>query len=257
MSLFLQALLVALFVSITFIDAHMTQTHIFRPIFVGPVVGLIMGDVHTGMMVGVMVELMFLAVIFVGTAVPPNPTISTAIATGIAILAGGGTELAVATALPISFIGQMAETFQNTVINVWFMHRVDRAVEKRSAKGIVLNNMILPMAMNFILYGVPTFLAIYFGAEYVKMIINAIPQKIITGLTVGGAMIGAVGFALLLNSIKSKSLWPFFLLGFFFASYLKVNMIGIALLAAICVSMYYYFKLADSKKDAKAIGGLK
>lgn len=53
MSLFMQALLVALFVTIAFIDSHTTQTHIFRPIVVGPVVGLIMGDVQTGFAVGV------------------------------------------------------------------------------------------------------------------------------------------------------------------------------------------------------------
>lgn len=71
MSLFLQAFLVALAVTIAFIDAHTTQTHIFRPIFIGPLVGAIMGDFNTGLQVGVTVELMFLAVIFVGTAVPP------------------------------------------------------------------------------------------------------------------------------------------------------------------------------------------
>lgn len=248
MSLFMQALLVAIFVTIAFIDSHTTQTHIFRPIFVGPMVGLIMGDVQTGFTVGVTIELMFLAVIFVGTAVPPNPTISTAIATGIAILGGGGTDIAVATALPVSFIGQVAETVQNSVINVFFMHRVEKAAEKLNTKGIVWNNTIWPMAVNALLYGVPTFLAIYFGANYVQGIINAIPDKIITGLSVGGGMIGAVGFALLLTSIKSKKFWPFCLLGFFFASYLAINMIGIALLAVICVALYYYFKLADEKK---------
>ncbi len=192
-------------------------------------------------------ELMFLAVIFVGTAVPPNPTISTAIATGIAILAGGGTDIAVATALPVSFIGQVAETVQNSVINVFFMHRVERAAEKLDTKGIVANNLIFPMAVNALLYGVPTFLAIYFGAAYVQGIIDAIPDKIITGLSVGGNMIGAVGFALLLNSIKTKKFWPFCMLGFFMASYLGINMVGIALLAVICVAMYYYFKIADAK----------
>lgn len=251
MSLFMQALLVALFVTIAFIDSHTTQIHIFRPIVVGPVVGLIMGDVQTGFAVGITVELMFLAVIFVGTAVPPNPTISTAIATGIAILGGGGTDLAVATALPVSFIGQMAETFQNSVINVFFMHRVEKAAERLDTKGIVANNLIFPMLMNALLYGVPTFLAIYFGAGYVQSIINAIPEKVITGLSVGGSMIGAVGFALLLNSIKVKKFWPFFLLGFFVAAYLKVNMIGVALLAVICVAMYYYFKIADTKDANK------
>ena len=247
MNLFMQAYLVALFVTIAFIDSHTTQIHIFRPVVVGPVVGLIMGDVQTGFAVGITVELMFLAVIFVGTAVPPNPTISTAIATGIAILAGGGTDIAVATALPVSFIGQVAETVQNSVINVFFMHRVERAAEKLDTKGIVANNLIFPMAVNALLYGVPTFLAIYFGAAYVQGIIDAIPDKIITGLSVGGNMIGAVGFALLLNSIKAKKFWPFCMLGFFMASYLGINMVGIALLAVICVAMYYYFKIADAK----------
>lgn len=247
MNLFMQAFLVALFVTIAFIDSHTTQIHIFRPVVVGPVVGLIMGDVQTGFAVGITVELMFLAVIFVGTAVPPNPTISTAIATGIAILAGGGTDIAVATALPVSFIGQVAETVQNSVINVFFMHRVERAAEKLDTKGIVANNLIFPMAVNALLYGVPTFLAIYFGAAYVQGIIDAIPDKIITGLSVGGNMIGAVGFPLLLNSIKAKKFWPYCMLGFFMASYLGINMVGIALLAVICVAMYYYFKIADAK----------
>ena len=31
------------------------------------------------------------------------------------------------------------------------------------------------------------------------------------------------------------------------ASYLGINMVGIALLAVICVAMYYYFKIADAK----------
>lgn len=250
MNMLMQALLVALFVTIAFIDSHTTQTHIFRPVVVGPIVGLIMGDAETGFTVGITVELMFLAVIFVGTAAPPDPTISTAIATGIAVLGGGGTDLAVATALPVSFIGQIATTFQNSVINVFFMHRVERATEKLDTRGIVANNLVLPMCVNALLYGIPTFLAIYFGASYVQGIINAIPPQVITGLSVGGNMIGAVGFALLLNSIKARKFWPFFLLGFLLASYLDINMIGIALFAVAGVAMYYYFVLADNMTQA-------
>jgi mannose/fructose/N-acetylgalactosamine-specific phosphotransferase system component IIC len=250
MDILLQAILVGIFVTIAYIDSHTFQTHIFRPIFVGPVVGLIMGDVTTGLAVGVTIELMFLAVIFVGTATPPDPTLSTAIAAGIAILGGGGTELAVATALPVSFIGQIATTFQNTVINIWFMHRVDHAVSKLNIRGLVLNNTVFPMLMNIILYGIPAFLAIYFGADFVKGIIEAIPGKIITGLAAGGGMIGAVGFALLLSTIQVKKFWPFLFLGFFFASYLQINMIGIALLGVICVALYYYLKIDDKNANA-------
>ena len=218
MSLFLQALLVAVAVTIAFIDAHTTQTHIFRPIFIGPVVGAIMGDFQTGLQVGVTVELMFLAVIFVGTAVPPNP------------------------------IGQIAETVQNSVINVWFMHRAENSIEKLNTRGLVMNNIVYTMAMNALLYGVPTFLAVYYGADFVAAIIKAIPDKIITGLSVGGNMVGAVGFALLLSSIKNRTMWPFLFLGFFFAAYLKINMVGIALLAVVFAALYFYFKLADQSE---------
>lgn len=248
MNILTQALLCALFVTVAFIDSHTFQTHIFRPIFVGPVVGLIMGDMATGFSVGVTVELMFLAVIFVGTAAPPDPTISTAIATAIAVLGGGGTELAVATALPISFIGQIATTFQNSLINVWFMHRAESAALKLNTRGLIRNNTIYPMLVNAILYGLPTFLAIYFGADIIRLVIDAIPSSIITGLAVGGGMIGAVGFALLLTTIKTKNMWPFFIIGFIFASYLKVNMIGIGLLSLAICGIYYQFVIKKTSQ---------
>ena len=167
----------------------------------------------------------------------------------LAILGGGGTDLAVATALPVSFIGQIAETVQNSVINVWFMHRAEHAIEKLDTRGLVMNNIVFTMAMNALLYGVPTFLAVYFGADFVADIIKAIPDKIITGLSVGGNMVGAVGFALLLSSIKNHTMWPFLFLGFFFAAYLQINMVGIALLAVVFAALYYYFKLADEGKE--------
>ena len=43
-----------------------------------------------------------------------------------------------------------------------------------------MNNIVFTMAMNALLYGVPTFLAVYFGADFVADIIKAIPDKIIT-----------------------------------------------------------------------------
>ena len=167
-------------------------------------------------------------------------------------MGGGDPTLAVATALPISLIGQIAETIQNSVINVFWMHRAENATQRLDTGGLIRNNTVWPMITNGFLYGLPTFFAIYFGGEFVQGIINAIPEKIISGLAVGGGMIGAVGFALLLSSIKAKHVWPFFFLGFLFAAYLHVNMIGIALLAVICVALYYYANFANKTKEKVA-----
>lgn len=73
-----------------------------------------------------------------------------------------------------------------------------------------------------------------------QAIIDFIPEKMIAGIAAGGGLIGAVGVALLLSTIKSKRSWPYFLVGFFFASYLGVNMIGIAVVALVCVALNLY-----------------
>ena len=88
MNNFVTALLVGLWVTWAIIDEQTLQLQTTRPIITGPVVGLICGDLQTGLIVGATVELMFLATIFVGTAVPPDPTLSSAIATALAIYSG-------------------------------------------------------------------------------------------------------------------------------------------------------------------------
>lgn len=235
----ISAILVGLWVSWGLIDEQTVQLQTTRPIITGPVVGLMLGDLQTGLVVGATVELMFLAVIFVGTAVPPDPTLSAALATAFAVFAGGGTEVAIASAIPVALIGQIITTVQYSFVNVAFMHIGEKYANKAIPQGIAWSNA-LPLLMNFIFYGVPAFLAVYFGAEYVTPFIESIPDKIIDGLAVGGGMIGAVGFALLLTTIKGKSLWPYFVIGFIFAAYLGVNSMGIGILAITAAALHFY-----------------
>lgn len=243
-----QAILVGLWVTWAIIDEQTLQLQTTRPIITGPVVGLIMGDFMTGLIVGAMVELMFLAVVFVGTAVPPDPTLAAAIATAFAVSAGGGTELAVATALPIALIGQTISTLQYGVVNVAILHWTDKAAKKGSMSGIRRGNYIA-LACNLLFYGLPTFLAVNFGAAYVQPLINMIPEKIMTGLSVGGGMIGAVGFGLLLGTIKMKRLWPYFIVGYIAAAFLGINMLGIGLIAVAAVFLHNIFTSKNSDKS--------
>jgi len=237
--LFIRALLVALLMWVIFIDKYVTQFFTYRPIVVGPLVGLIMGNVGMGLQVGVIIELMFLGQVFVGTALPPEETFSTGVAAAFACISGNPT-VALATALPLAVLGQMGMYFRNMVLTVWTGNRVEAAAKKHNLKLIWFYGQIMPNIFNLILFAVPTFLAIYYGADVVQSIINAIPQVVINGLTVGGKMIGAVGLALLLKSINSKGVWHYFLIGFFLSSYLNINPIGITIVAIVCVAFAYY-----------------
>ena len=151
MSLLVKAVLVALVTWLTFFDKYCTQFFTYRPIVIGPIIGLIMGDLKMGLMVGCTIELMFLGQVFVGTALPPEETFSTIIATAFACISGS-TEVALATALPLAILGQMGMYFRNMVLCVWTQHRLEAAVERGSRRGITMNCLILPNVFNFVLF---------------------------------------------------------------------------------------------------------
>ena len=73
-----------------------------------------------------------------------------------------------------------------------------------------------------------------------------IPAWLTSGVRAGGGMLGAVGVALLLGTIKNKSSWPYFVLGFIIAAYLGINMIGMAAIALVCVALNYYVEKEDA-----------
>ncbi len=245
MNLFMQALLTSIVTWIGFLDKAFLHTFLYRPIVIGPLVGLVFGDLSMGLQVGVSVELMFLAVIFVGTAIPPDETISAALATALAC-ATGSAEVGIATALPISFVGQIFRQTRNSTIYEFTQRMVDKAAAEANPRKVVLWTSIIPSVFEYLFFGLPTFVGVYYGASYVQAFIDFIPDWLISGISAGGGLLGAVGVALLLGSVKDKSAWPYFLVGFIFASYLGINMIGIALIAVICVAMNYY---ADKRKN--------
>lgn len=79
---------------------------------IGPVVGAIVGDINTGLQVGYTIELMFLGQVLVGTALPPEETFLTDIATAFAYISGNQ-QLAFAAVLPLVILGQTDMYFHN------------------------------------------------------------------------------------------------------------------------------------------------
>lgn len=236
--MFIKALLTALIVALAFNDRVFCHFFLYRPIVIGPLVGLVFGNLSMGLQVGVSVEIMFLAVVWVGTAVPPDETLSAAFATAIAC-ATGSAEAGIATALPISFVGQIFRQTKFSTVYEWTMRKVEKAAAKADAKGVIRWTTWIPAVIESLLFGIPAFAGVYYGATAVQSFINAVPTWLISGISAGAGLLGAVGVALLLGTVKDKSLWPYFLVGFVFASYLGVNMIGVALIAVTCVALNY------------------
>ena len=247
-----QAILCALLLWMGEIDAAQLLSFLSRPIVLGPLSGLIFGDVQTGLMVAVAVETMFLATVHVGTAFPPDATFSVVIATAFAVAAGSETSVAVAAALPLSVIGQLAFSLRMSVLDQWGAVMYEKACAKDNETMMNFWRVIWSPLISLVLYGVPTFLAVYVSGDIVQAIIDKIPAQLISGINAGAGMLAAVGLAMLLKAVNGKGLWPYLLIGYFVAAYLGVNMIGVAILAAAVVAVMFY-----SQKDSYLAGGAK
>ena len=87
----LNAFLVALAVFICVGGAELIGfTMLNRPIVIGPLVGLFLGDVKTGVMIGASLEAVFMGVVNIGGASAAEPGIATAVGTAFAIMLGKG-----------------------------------------------------------------------------------------------------------------------------------------------------------------------
>lgn len=74
------------------------------------------------------------------------------------------------------------------------------------------------------------------------------PALLTDGLKVASGILPAVGMAMLLKMMNLKKYWPFFLLGFVFAVYMKIDVLAISLIGLAIACALYYLK-SDNKED--------
>lgn len=221
-------------------DRLMIHTFIYRPIILGPLTGLILGDLATGLKLGVEIEIMFLASVFVGTAIPCDEVMSTIIGVAFSVAAGGDTAIGLATALPLSVVGQIFRYIRSATYHQWSNLQYEKAAAKANLKGMYFWHIAVPLFCNLLAFGIPTFLGVYVSAGVVQSFIDFIPAKLIDGINAGAYMLGAVGLAMLLKAVNAKHAWPYLLVGFFLSAFLGINMIGIAIVATVICAIVFY-----------------
>ncbi len=231
----ISALLIAAWAGICAIDDIGTQM-IRRPLLIAPVVGLILGDLETSLYIGATLEVMWMGVGNVGAYSAPDIISGTAIGTALGI-ASGGTATAVALAVPTSLLAQQLLVLYRSGI-VYLNPIADKIAESGDFSKVFRINYI-PMCIAFLIRAVPTFLAIYFGAGAIDAVVAALPESIMEGLSVAGAIIPSVGIGLLmLMMIKKGELWTFLIAGFTLAVYLGLSVLPITLIALPIALIY-------------------
>ena len=243
--MFVQALLIAIWAGIAGVDMFDGLTHIHRPIVTGLVVGIILGDMETGLIVGASLELVFMGMVPLAGAQPPNVVIGGIIGTSIAILGDLDAQAAVGVAIPFAVAAQAGITLLFTAFSP-LMHKADDYALKGDTKAIEKINY-MGLVILFCSYFICAFLPIFFGADKAAAIVEMIPTSIITGLSVAGGVMPAIGFAMLLKIMLKKEYMAFLIGGFVLVAYFKVPILGLALIG-LAIALYdYYTKEAQAQ----------
>ena len=87
-----------------------------RPIVVAPIAGLVLGDLHTGIIMGAALESIFMGISAIGGSIPADATTSSIIAVAYTVLTGASIEEGLAIAMPI---GTVMASLNGMLTPIW------------------------------------------------------------------------------------------------------------------------------------------
>jgi len=246
----LNAFLVALtYYLLSWVGQRAGVFHLNRPIIVGPIIGFILGDIKTGIVLGATFESVFLGVIAVGGTIPADATVGAALGTAIAILTGADAYAALAVAVPASLVGVLLRQITSSYLPLFLPH-MNKLAAENNQNGLIRYHFIVSLFIP-LLTAISMFFAIWLGSAVMKQILSDVPKFLINGFNAAGAMLPAVGLAMLLNMLFNKKIVSFYFLGFVLSIYLKLPSLAVTIIAAVIAIALY---LNDQKiMDIKSL----
>ncbi|MEQ7193130.1 PTS mannose/fructose/sorbose/N-acetylgalactosamine transporter subunit IIC [Enterococcus avium] len=227
-----QAFLLAIVMFVTYGGNWLTgQSMIDRPIVVGPLVGLVLGDLESGVIIGASLEAVFMGAINVGGTAAVNPAVGTVFGTAFAILLDGGSEVALTLAIPIGILAGAMETLISIVLSA-SAEPFDRLAKEGKEKSIVALHFGL-WVLKFLVFSIIVFVAVLVGSGPIKTFVDSIPDVVMNGLAVCGGLLPAAGFAILLKMLWEKKIAIFYFLGFALVAYLKLPLVALAIIGTV------------------------
>ncbi len=137
----LQAFLLGCIAFIGKCDLATGTNLIQRPIVLGPLVGLILGNLQMGITIGATLELAFLGSYSVGAFIPPNVIVGGVLGTSFAISTGKGAEVAFTMAFPIALLAVAIDNVIFSLVRPLLAKWADSYAAKGNVKMVSMIHM--------------------------------------------------------------------------------------------------------------------
>lgn len=220
-----------------------------RPLVAGLMCGLIFGNVQAGVLCGLAVQAVFIATMHTGGTSSTEITYASYGGIGLAMATTQNPAIAVTLAI---FIGQ---TFGLLFYNLrmagfsYFNHKAEKACNDLDKHGLIMNQIVYPQIVTFLVRAVPVWAAIYYGKDAVQRLLDIVPTQITDIITVLGGLLPALGIAMLMNMlIKNKVDLIYFCFGFVMIAFAGLSTVALVFIAALIA--YMVFNISGRSNDS-------
>lgn len=229
----LQIVLVFIVACIAGMESVLDEFQFHRPLIACTLIGAVLGDMKTGIIIGGTLEMIALGWMNIGAAVAPDAALASIIST-VLVIAG---HQSIGAGIALAAAGQVLTIIVRT-ITVAFQHAADKAAENGNLTALSwlhVSSLFL-QAMRIAIPAV--IVAISVGTSEVQGMLNAIPEVVTGGLNIAGGMIVVVGYAMVINMMRAGYLMPFFYLGFVTAAFTNFNLVALGVIGAVMAILY-------------------
>ena len=236
-----------------------------RPLVASLIVGLILGDVQGCILIGIPMQVMWIALVTPGGTVASDLRAVSYVGIPLAYVGARsagldyGGEEAYALASTISAMtGVLGITlfYGTAMMNLIWQHIGWARLDKGDFSIIGKVEVLFPLISHFVLSFLPVTLLCYYGSGAVEELFAALNTETwyVQALLAVGAVLPSVGIAILLKSVVSKtSDLIFFLFGFTLAGSMGLGLIAAASVGAVFAFINYQFVMM--KASGVSAGG--
>ena len=247
-----QVILVIIIAFLAGIEGILDEFQFHQPLVACTLIGLVTGHLLPCLILGGSLQMMALGWANIGAAVAPDAALAS-VASAIILVLGGqgeaGVASAIAIAVPLAVAGLLLTIICRTIATA-FVHFMDAAAKEGNFKAIEMWQ-IAAICLQGIRIAIPAGLILAIGAGPISSLLAAMPSWLTGGLAVGGGMVVAVGYAMVINMMATKEVWPFFAIGFVLATVSQITLIGLGAIG-VAIALVY---LAVCKQGGSGNGG--
>lgn len=244
---FITILLIAVVALLAGMEGILDEFQFHQPIVACTLIGLVSGYLEEGIILGGSLQMIALGWANIGAAVAPDAALASVASAIIMVKGLGGAtdaqtviDSAIAVAIPLSVAGLFLTMVCRTLA-IPIVHFMDAAAEKGNFRGIE-TWQIIAILMQGVRIAIPAVALCYIPAEAVQSALEAMPAWLADGMSIGGGMVAAVGYAMVINMMATKETWPFFALGFVVACISEITLIGLGVIGVVIALVYLGLK---------------